>query len=372
MTERARIGIIGAGYWATYFYLPYLQAAPDATCVGVVRRNEAALAALRASFDLEVASTEIDDLLEAGCDAVIVASPHPAHLEHVGRALAAGCDVLVEKPMTLTRRDALQLQEMAEKSGQLVTVANGWNYSSLAAWATDLVASGRLGVVRAVSATMASSLEGLYSGRTGYGTLSLAGFEFEASSQTYADAAAGGGYLYGQLSHQLGLALSLLEAEPEEVSAITGLLPNGTDIDDAVTVRFAGGATGSFFGTGRLPWGVRYPLTIQLVADGGLVDLDFAEDRARAFFRHQDDRERFALRDGVQAFDGRPADETAPTRRGDGLYTCEGPVRHLIDSCLGRPSTERASVALGVRTVAVLDAARRSASLGRPVMVRDL
>ena len=69
MTQQARIGIIGAGFWSSYFYLPYLRDAPDAVCVGVVRRNEEALAALKRGFDLDVASTEVEDLLAAGCAA---------------------------------------------------------------------------------------------------------------------------------------------------------------------------------------------------------------------------------------------------------------------------------------------------------------
>jgi predicted dehydrogenase len=372
VTKKARIGIIGAGYWAAYFYLPYIAASPDATCVGVVRRNEAARTALKSTFEMEVATGDVDVLLDAGCDAVIVASPHGRHLEHVERALGAGCDVLVEKPMTLTIDDALSLAAAAKRSDQLVTVANGWNYSNIATWAMDLVESGELGEVRAISGSMASALVSLYAGETGYGTMNLAGHEFEASRETYADVDAGGGYLYGQLSHQLGLALSLLRSNPQEVSATMSRLPNGTDIDDSVNVRFDDGATGSFFGSGRLPWGLRYPLTVQAFADGGIINLDFGRDTAEAFFSRADDRETYPLRDGVQAFVGRPPDLVLSTSPGDGIYNCDGPIQHLIDHCVGRPTIERASVDLGVRTVAVLDAASRSAQLQEPIAVSGL
>ncbi len=46
--SQARIGIIGAGFWAAYFYLPFLRDHPDAVCVGVVRPEADALAALKA------------------------------------------------------------------------------------------------------------------------------------------------------------------------------------------------------------------------------------------------------------------------------------------------------------------------------------
>jgi predicted dehydrogenase len=368
----ARIGIIGAGYWATYFYLPFLAAHPEARCVGVVRRDASALAALRRSFDLEIATDDVAELLARGCDGVIVASPHSLHVQHARQALEAGCHVLVEKPMTLRLAEARQLSKEARRVGRLVTVACGWNYSPLGVWAMSLVQSGRLGAVRAVSGSMASALQDLYSGLRGYGTLKLSGHQFEASSETYTRTDAGGGYLYGQLSHQLGLALALIGSDPEEVFATFARLENGVDIDDALVVRFEDGTVGSFSGSGRLPWGVRYPLNIQLVAEGGILSLDFGRDLAEAYFSRSDDREVYRLDEGAEAFTGRGPDEVLQARLGDGLYSCEGPAKLLIDRCLNRSTVDRAPVELGVRAVAVLEAAYCSATIGAPVRVGSL
>src|SRR2546430_13974348 len=114
---------------------------------------------------------------------------------------------------------------------------------------------------------MGSSLVPLYSGAGGYGKLQLGGFEFEASRETYAIPSQGGGYTYGQLSHQLGIALSLIRSEPKEVFSRTRLLPNGVDIDVTASVEFEDGVIGSFSGGGRLPWGTRYPMEIRLATD---------------------------------------------------------------------------------------------------------
>jgi predicted dehydrogenase len=370
--QPARIGIVGAGYWATYFYLPFLRANEKARCVGVVRRNREALRALKQEFNLEVASPNVEDLLASGCDGIVVASSHARHREHVEQALEAGCNVLVEKPMSITLTDAKAMSAAARHADRLLSVACGWNYSSLSLWASQMVASGKLERPREIVGSMSSSLVGLFTGQSGYGKVTIGAFEFEASPDTYANAAAGGGYLYGQLSHQLGLALALVQADPVEVFARLGRLSNGVDIDASVSVEFADGTLGSFSGSGRLPWGVRYPMDIELFGDGGLMRLNFGQDRAEAFFHHRGATDIYRLEAGVQAFSGRQPDEALATRDGDGLYTCEGPINMLIERCLGRNAPDRAPAELGVRVVAVLEAAASSAQLGRPVRVSEL
>jgi predicted dehydrogenase len=154
--SRARIGIIGAGFWAAYFYLPFLRDHPDAECVGVVRPDADALAALKQGFDLPLATSEVDELLAAGCDGVIVASANHVHRRHAEAALEAGAHVLIEKPMTVSLRDAEELAALARERGLVLTVAHGWNYRPLATWAAEVIAAGRLGRLSWVNGQMAS------------------------------------------------------------------------------------------------------------------------------------------------------------------------------------------------------------------------
>jgi predicted dehydrogenase len=364
--SEARIGIIGAGFWAGYFYLPFLAKHPEARCVGVVRRNRDALDGFRREYDLEVASDSVDDLLAAGCDGVVVASPQAFHLEHATAALEAGAHVLVEKPMTVTRADAVALQRAAQ--GREVAVAYGWNFTPMTAWAADTVASGAIGTPTWVTGVMASSLIDLFSGTAGYGTIDVGGFEVEAQPETWADPSAGGGYTYGQLSHELGVTLSLVPAEPRLVFARAQFLPNGVDIDIHVNVEFEGGAIGSFSGHGRAPAGLRYPLEVRIAGDEGVLTLDYEHDTAEAYTGTStaslDELE------GEQAYRGRRPDLSLELEPGAGLYSCDGPAQWLVDACLGRPSRNRAPVELGRRAVAVMEAAIESARTGRPVEIQ--
>jgi predicted dehydrogenase len=344
--------------------LPFLRDHPSAEIVGVVRRNPEALRALERAFPMEIATPNVSDLLARGCDGVIVASSHDVHRAHAEAALRAGAHVLIEKPMTIAATDARAVADTARREGRVVSLAYGWNYSPLAVWASDVLASGALGAVRSISGHMASALVQMFSGDGGYGVVTLDGVSFEASPDTWARPDAGGGYLHGQLTHQLGLALHLIPAGPELVFAQVNRLPNGVNIDVALTVRFADGIIGSFTGHGRLPWGTRYPFELRIAGEHGVLTLDCERDRADA---NLVGGANVGAPGGGEAFDGVDRDLAFAASPGDGVYSCTGPATFLIDLCNGADAVDRAPVGSGVRTVALIEAAALSAQSGRPV-----
>ena len=71
------------------------------------------------------------------------------------------------------------------------------------------------------------------------------------------------------------------------------------------------------------------------------------------------ERERLELR----RRDGR--DTVVPLKPGDGAYTCDEPLRVLVDLCRGKPALNGAPGLVGQRAVEVLDAMYRSAESGR-------
>ena len=357
----ARIGVIGAGFWASYQYLPFYRDHHEAELVGAVRKDDAGLDAFRREFGLEVSTSSVDELLAAGVDGVVVSSPHNLHREHAVAALEAGAHVLVEKPMTVTLADAEAVAAAARAAGRTVAVAHGWNWSRLTDWAKEAMDAGRLGRVTSVTGYMSSCLTDLFSGRSGYGVLDVGGFPVEAETATWAKADAGGGYLFGQLSHLLALGLWLVPNEPEDVFARAHLLESGVDMDIQVSVGLAGGVIGSFSGQGHEPWGRRHACDLRIAGEDGVLMLDF--DRVQAQLLLEGDKERA---EWLTFGPGPPAVEE------DSEYTCDGPAQFLVDTCLGLGTINRAPLDLGVRTVAVMEAAWQSAHTRQPVRVTDL
>jgi predicted dehydrogenase len=357
----ARIGVIGGGFWAAYHYLPFYRDHPDVELVGVVRKDERGLEEFRRVFGLEVSTSSVDELLAAGVDGVVVSSPHALHREHAVAALEAGAHVLVEKPMTVKLADAVAIAEAAEAAGRTASVAHGWNYSRLAIWAKEMLDAGRIGQVTSVTAYKASSLTDLFAGISGYGVVDVGGFLVEAEADTWARADAGGGYLYGQLSHLLGLGLWLVPSEPEEVFARAHFLDNGCDLDVQASVGLSNGAIATFNGQGHQPWVMRHACDLRIAGEEGVLVLDM--ERVRAELLLQGDRERGeVVRVGPEP----------PPRDEEGIYSCDGPAQLLVDICLGREAVDRAPAELGIRTVAVMEAAWQSAHAGSPVRIDEL
>ena len=357
----ARIGVIGAGFWASYHYLPFFRDDPDVELVGVVRKTDDGLGQFKREFELEVATTSVEELLAAGLDGVVVSSPHSFHREHAVAALEAGVHVLVEKPMTVRLADAEAIAAAARAAGRTAAVAHGWNYSRLAIWAKEMIDAGRIGRVTSVTGYKASCLADLFSGRAGYGTVDVGGFPVEVEVETWARSDAGGGYLYGQLSHLLGLGLQLASAEPDDVFARANFLEYGCDLDIQVSVRLANGVIASFSGHGHQPWVIRHGFDLKIAGEEGVLLLDM--QRVYAELLLQGNRERGeVLHVGPQP----------PPRDEEGDYSCDGPARFLVDTCLGRETVDRAPAELGIRTVAVMEAAWESAHTGRPVAIEAL
>src|SRR5919204_2717107 len=108
-----RLGLIGCGEHVRR-RLPYLEGIVAVADPSEARREATPLDVRRFASHRE--------LLDAcRLDGVVVASPHALHFAHVADALAAGCHVLVYKPMVTTSADALEVARLARASGRIVS-----------------------------------------------------------------------------------------------------------------------------------------------------------------------------------------------------------------------------------------------------------
>jgi predicted dehydrogenase len=343
MTDKARIGIIGAGWWAVVNHLPLLKANPDCEIVAVSRPGRAELNAVQRKFDVPHAFEDWREMLEAvTLDGVIVASPHVLHYEHAIAALDKGCHVLVEKPLTTNAADSRDLVARSIAVNREIVVAYGWNFKPWADAAHGLVASGAIGRIEHVALHMASALADLFAGEP---MLETEGQMFRPPPSTWADPARAGGYGWGQLVHALGLLFRITDLAPVSVFALVGKSAAGVDYYDAAVVRFLSGATGALSGSATVPKHRGFQLDIRLFGSEGMLLLDIERERLEV-----------RRRDGI--------DTIVAIAPGDGAYACERPLTTLVDLCLGRAVTNPATGLIGMRAVETLDALYRSAASG--------
>src|SRR5919198_1242365 len=84
---KLRLGIIGAGSWAVASHLPnFAKRKDDVEFVGVSRKGPDLLAKIKDDWGFQVASEDYRDVIDAGMDICLVASPHGLHYEHAKAA----------------------------------------------------------------------------------------------------------------------------------------------------------------------------------------------------------------------------------------------------------------------------------------------
>jgi predicted dehydrogenase len=117
--EAIRCGVWGVGVWGEKHARVY-AALPESKLVGVWDQS-----AERARAVAEQYGTRAFDSPEAllrECEAVSVATPTVAHRAATEQALAAGCHVLVEKPMAVTVAEADAMIAAGKRAGRTLQV----------------------------------------------------------------------------------------------------------------------------------------------------------------------------------------------------------------------------------------------------------
>lgn len=141
-----RIGVVGAGYFGRLHALK-LARAPRVTLAGVhdpdaARADAVATEAGCPALDLET--------LIAGSDALVIASPTRHHARLATRALEAGRDVLVEKPIAASTEEAERLVALAAERGRRLMVGHIERHSAAVRTLREGLRGRRLAALEAV------------------------------------------------------------------------------------------------------------------------------------------------------------------------------------------------------------------------------
>ena len=351
--RKARLGFIGAGWWATANYIPLLAARDDVELVAVCRLGAPELRRVKDHFGFPFATEDAAELVQLpGLDGVVVTSPHTLHHAHARLALERGLHVMCDKPMCTRGDDARDLVRLAREKGVHLLVPYGWHYKPFVQTAKRWMDAGRIGEVQGIMCHMASPIRDLLQGKrfVTEGNSGQAGeVLFEPDPRTWADPLiAGGGYGHAQLSHSTGLLSLLTGLMPEAVHAFMAAPGARVDVYDAISVRFAGGAIGTVSGAGTVPptGAASYQVDLRLFGSEGMLLLDC--ERARLELRrHDGTSDRLDL----------AADA--------GAYSCDGPPANFVELILGKTDVNHSPGEAAMRSVLLLDAAYRSALSGQ-------
>lgn len=359
VAQKAKIGIIGTGWWTTTAHIPCMLNNPDAELVALVDRREDAVVKAAEAYGLRVSKfTDHRDMLKReSLDGVIVATNHSTHYEVARDCLDAGLHVMLEKPMVLYAQHARDLRDRAAAQGVELIVGYPWHYTANTRRARAIIQSGELGAIEYVSSLFTSMVIEYYRGdQEKYRT--VFNFPVTGPGSAYADPAlSGGGQGHLQITHSAGTLFFVTGLQAERVSAFMNPLDLAVDVADAISVRFraqsGSPAVGVVGSTGNLG-----------IGDGGMCELQVCCAQGRLTLEHISGTLSVRYHDGREVrYDPLPESER---------YPMFATGNNLVDVALGRGANE-SPAEVGVRTVELLDAAYRSAAAdGASIKVAEL
>ena len=146
-----RIGVVGAGLVGCR-HMNVIGRTPNITLAGIVEPGEAG-ARLAEQYGCTLFPSLDAMLSDGSVDGVIIATPTPLHVEQALTCVAAGCALLVEKPIAVHAQDAEKLVEAADRASVPVLVGHHRRHNPLIKRAREMITAGKIGTVRAVQGT---------------------------------------------------------------------------------------------------------------------------------------------------------------------------------------------------------------------------
>ncbi|MEL5990758.1 Gfo/Idh/MocA family protein [Microbacterium phosphatis] len=214
-----RIGIIGAGNIAGAHVEAYRRFPEECEIVALFdvvgekaarRRDELGLAQAVAYDDLDRM------LAEAGLDLVSIASPPSSHADLAIRALSAGVDVLVEKPMAPSLQECDAMIAAAEANGRILSVVAQNRFRDDMATLKEVLDSGLAGPVSHVQVSSA-----WWRGLPYYDLWWRGTWESE-----------GGGCTLNHAIHHLDLTLWMLGSPKAVTAVLTNAAHENAEVED--------------------------------------------------------------------------------------------------------------------------------------------
>ncbi|MCJ1397430.1 hypothetical protein MMC11_000623 [Xylographa trunciseda] len=221
------VGLMGYGFSTKCFHLPFIEPNQDLNIYAFLQRARAPVDTINMETGVHCTAdyphakhyrTAESFFADPVIELVIICTNVETHAEFAEQALLAGKHVVVEKPFTVTSKEADRLIATAEKTGKVLTCFQNRRYD---------------GDFRTISHLISKNV---------FGKITECEIHYDADSPEWVSKwdspglIAGEGMLYGLGSHTLDQAL-LLFGKPKTVTAFLRTLRGiPSETDDAFTV----------------------------------------------------------------------------------------------------------------------------------------
>ena len=146
---RPRLGFLGVGWIGRHRMNAILNTGTIEIAAIADSAPEMAAEARRLAPDAKLVST-LDELLDAGVDGVVIATPSAMHAEQSIRALERGAAVFCQKPLGRTAAEVRAVVDAARTADRLLGVDLSYRFTEGMRRIREVVRSGELGRIYAV------------------------------------------------------------------------------------------------------------------------------------------------------------------------------------------------------------------------------
>ncbi len=245
-----KAAVVGTGHLGRH-HVRILSQRPDIDFLGAYDTNAEQLAAITGEHGVQ-ALPSIESVQEA--DLVVVATPTIAHREVAGDLLAAGCHVMVEKPITSTVAEAEELIALADANDRVLAVGHVEFHNPAVQAALDLAGGVRYMETQRLSPFTARSVD--------------------------VDV------ILDLMIHDLQITLAVAEEEPSDIRAVgVNVLTDKVDLCHA-WVEFPSGLVANLTASRVSAERIR---KLRLFANEGYFSIDYAEQTVQSarLVRHE-------------------------------------------------------------------------------------
>jgi predicted dehydrogenase len=198
--KKVRMGILGCGRIALATHLPTLRRRPDVQIIALAEPNESLRGAALAQVPDALGCADWREVLEnRDVDAVLIALPTSLHAEAAIAALGAGMHIYLEKPIAATLADSKRVIDAWRSSNCIGATGFNYRFHPLISALRQQIQARRVGQVVAIRGSFATPDRALPAWNLSRAT--------------------GGGVLLDLASHHIDLLRYVLTAEVQSVNA---------------------------------------------------------------------------------------------------------------------------------------------------------
>ena len=213
-----KLGILGAGGIASTM-AKTVAGMKDVEAYAVAARDLGRAQVFAQKYEVKKAYGSYEEMLaDDEVELVYIATPHPHHYLHAKMCLEAGKNVLCEKAFTVNAEQAQKLFDLAKEKKLLITEAIWTRYMPSRKMINDIIESGVIGEVTAVTANLSYTVSHV---------------------ERIRKPELAGGALLDVGVYPINFASMVLGDKVKDVKA-TAIFQNGVDILDSIAMVFEG------------------------------------------------------------------------------------------------------------------------------------